>query len=75
MLRETLGIFLRSLHTNDGDIFIPSTSFCSSWKKETKKDRNIGLKFGDVETTRDYAEILKFEFDDEIMSKHFGNSQ
>ena len=32
-------------------------------KNYTTKDRNIALKFGDVETTRDYAEILKFEFD------------
>ena len=29
--------------------------------------------FGDIETTRDYAERLKFEFDNEIMPEHFGN--
>ena len=42
-------------------------------KNETTNDRNIALKFGDVEKTRDYAEILKFEFENEIMSEHFGN--
>ena len=35
------------------------------------KDRSIALKFGDVETTRDYAERLKFGFDNEIMFEHF----
>ena len=44
-------------------------------KNETAKDRNIALKYGDVETTRYYAEILKFEFDNEIMSEHFGIAQ
>ena len=42
-------------------------------KNETSTDINIDLKFGDVETARDYAERLKFEFDNEIMSEHFGN--
>ena len=42
-------------------------------KYGTKKDRNFYLLIGDVETTRDYAERLKFEFDNEIMSEHFGN--
>ena len=46
----------------------------SFWKNDTAKDRNIALKFGDVQITRDYAEILLFEFDNEIMSEHFGNS-
>ena len=32
-------------------------------KNETAKDISIALKFLDVETTRDYAERLKFEFD------------
>ena len=36
--------------------------------------RHIALKFGDVETTIDYAERLKFEFDNEIMSETFVNS-
>ena len=35
-------------------------------KNETEKDRNIALKFGDVQTTRNYAEILN-------ISEHFGN--
>ena len=35
------------------------------------KDRTITLKFGEVETARYYAEILKFEFDNGIMSEHF----
>ena len=38
-------------------------------KNETEKYINITLKFLDVETIRDYAEILKFEFDNEIMSE------
>ena len=42
-------------------------------KNETEKYRNIDPKFVDVEKTRDYAEILKFEFDNEIVSGHFGN--
>ena len=74
-LRETLGIFWRALLTNDGEICIPSIPFVSSRENETAKDRKIALKFWDVETTRDYAEILKFEFDNEIMSEHFGNSR
>ena len=37
------------------------------------KNGNISFKFGDIETTRYYAEILKFDFDNEIMSEHFGN--
>ena len=32
-------------------------------KNETEKDRNIAINYGDVETTRYYAERLKFEFD------------
>ena len=42
-------------------------------KNETKNDINFALKFGDFETTRDYSEILKFGFDNEIMSEHFVN--
>ena len=38
------------------------------------KDRNIALKFGDFETTIHYSERLKFKFDNEIISEHFGNS-
>ena len=41
---------------------------------ELQRTEIFSLKFGDVETTRDYAERLKFEFDNEIMSEHFGNS-
>ena len=44
-------------------------------KNETEKDRKVDLKFGYVETTRYYAERLKFEFDNEIMSEHFGIAQ
>ena len=52
---------------------ILSTPFCSSWKNETGKDRDIALKFGDVEPTKDYAERMNFESDNEIMSEQFGN--
>ena len=45
----------------------------SSQKNETEKDRNIYLKYGDVETTRYYVEKIKFEFDNEIMFEHFEN--
>ena len=38
------------------------------------KGKNIALRCGDTETTRDHAEILKLEFDNEIMSEHLGNS-
>ena len=37
-------------------------------------DRKKSLKPGDIETTRDYAERLSFELNNEIMSQHFGNS-
>ena len=37
------------------------------------KVRKIDIKFGDVETTREYSERLKFECNIEIMSEHFGN--
>ena len=43
-------------------------------KYETAEDRKKALRPGDVETTRDYAERLSFEFNNEIMSQHFGNS-
>jgi hypothetical protein len=33
------------------------------------------LRPGDADTTQDYAEALQFEFTNEIMSKHFGNSR
>ena len=52
---------------------MPSAPFFSYWKNETEIDRNISLKFGDVETTRYHEEILKFEFDNEIVSEHFVN--
>ena len=42
-------------------------------KNETVKYRKITLKYGDVKTTRDYAQRFKFGFDNEIMSEHFGN--
>ena len=34
-------------------------------KIEKENDRKIALKYGDVETTRNYAERLKFKFDNE----------
>ena len=43
-------------------------------KNETEKDRKVDLKFGYVETTRYYSERLNFEFDNEIISEHFGKS-
>ena len=43
-------------------------------KNECSKIRKESLKIGDVETIRDYAERLSFDFDNEIMSQHFGNS-
>ena len=55
--------FLRALLTNYEEICILSTPFSFSQKNERAKDRNISIKFGDVKTTRDYASILKFEFD------------
>ena len=44
-------------------------------QNETEKDRKITIKFEDFETTRDYEKILKLEFDNDIMSEHFGNYQ
>jgi hypothetical protein len=44
-------------------------------KYETRKDRKNALRPGDADTTRDYAEALQFEFTNEIMSEHFGNSR
>ena len=37
-------------------------------------ERKKSLKPGDIETTRDYAERLSFELNNEIMSQHFGCS-
>jgi hypothetical protein len=37
--------------------------------------RKSALEPGDAETTRDYAERLSFEFTQEIMSQHFGDSR
>ena len=39
-------------------------------KNECSKIRKDSLKVGDIETTRDYAERLSFDFDNEIMSQH-----
>ena len=47
---------------------------CSSWKIWNGKGQRYCSQIGDVEATRDYAEILKFEFDNEIISEHFVNS-
>ena len=44
-------------------------------KYQTGKDRKAALQPGDIDTTRDYAERLQFEFANEIMSQHFGNSR
>ena len=44
-------------------------------KYETGALRKLALKPGDAETTRDYAERLCFEFTQEIMSQHFGDSR
>ena len=44
-------------------------------KFETGALRKIALQPGDAETTRDYAERLTFEFTQEIMSQHFGDSR
>ena len=70
LLRDTISIFWRALLTKIGEKCTPLTSFFN-WKNVTAKDRNVALKFGDIETTRDYAERLKFEFDNEIMSENF----
>ena len=75
MLRDTPGIFLRALLTNYEEICILSTPFSFSQKNVRAKDKNISIKFGDVKTTRDYAQRFKFEFDNEIMSEHFGIAQ
>ena len=45
------------------------------FKNETKNDIKSALQLGDVETTRDYMEILFFGFDNEIILEHFGNSR
>jgi hypothetical protein len=37
--------------------------------------QKLALEPGDAETTRDYAERLTFEFEQEIMSQHFGDSR
>ena len=66
--------FLSALFNNDVEICIPPNSFFSSCKNETAKYRKISPTFGDIETARDYVERLKFEFDNEIMPEHFGNS-
>jgi hypothetical protein len=44
-------------------------------KYETGALRKSALTPGDAETTRDYAERLTFEFTQEIMSQHFGDSR
>ena len=74
-LRETLGIFFE-------ENYLPTMKrynyhqphFVIIGKNVTSKDRNIDIKFGYVETTIDYVERLKFEFDNEIMCEHFENS-
>ena len=43
-------------------------------KNEVGKTRRLSLQPGDVETIRDYAERLSFEYNQEIMSTNFGNS-
>ena len=47
--------FFRVSFTNYGEIFIPTTPFCRYWKKVNRKVQKYCLKFGDVETTREYA--------------------
>jgi hypothetical protein len=44
-------------------------------KYKTGAHQKAALKPGDSETHRDYAERLLFEFINEIMSEHFGNSR
>ena len=46
-----------------------------SLRNEMEIDRKISLQLGDVETTRDYAEILSLIFYIKIMSEHFVNDQ
>ena len=43
-------------------------------ENEVVKTRRLSLQPGDVETIRDYAERLSFEYNQEIMSTNFGNS-
>ena len=42
-------------------------------KREATIHRKLSLKPVDIETTRDYAERLSFDFNYEIMSTNFGN--
>jgi hypothetical protein len=43
-------------------------------KYKTGVLQKSALMLGDTETTRDYAKRLSFEFTQEIMSQHFGDS-
>jgi hypothetical protein len=48
--------------------------FVLQGKYKTGPLRKEALTPGDVETMRDYAERLSFEFNQEIISQHFGDS-
>jgi hypothetical protein len=81
--RKQITLFRRDLSTFIKDFYLPMLEkyayhrphFILLGKYETGADRKSALRPGDAETHRDYAERLLFEFTNEIMSEHFGNSR
>jgi hypothetical protein len=81
--RKQITLLRRDIQTFFDDFYLPMLEkyayhrpcFILLGKYETGADRKAALKPGDAETHRDYAERLLFEFMNEIMSEHFGNSR
>jgi hypothetical protein len=81
--RKQITLFRRDLRKFIRDFYLPMLEkyayhrphYILLGKYETGADRKSALRPGDAETHRDYAERLLFEFTNEIMSEHFGNSR
>jgi hypothetical protein len=76
MLKRPLSVFLKEFYLEQLEKYAyHRPHFMLLGKHETGLDRKNALRPGDIDTTRDYAERLAFEFNDEIMSEGFGNSR
>ena len=62
-----LSAYIGKICLSQTSLYILSKNVCGLYRKKA-------LKLGDIETTRDYAERLSFELNNEIMSQHFVNS-
>ena len=72
--RQYLSSFLINVSTHIGKNAYHRPHYILLSKNVCGLEREKLLKRADIETTRDYAERLSFELNNEIMSQHFGDS-